>query len=686
MTTPSEQSGLAPLVVPCRGRKLEELLEIEWLRGNRLGAYAASTVVGCHTRRYHGLLIAATTPPVGRVLAVATVMEQVFVNGRTFELAANEFADAFSPNGAAFLDEFRDDVAATFVYSCDGVRLIKRVLLAEDANAVTVRYELSGAPAGATLRFRPFTPLRDYHALCSADGSQRVKLESLDDGVRVRSDLLPDIPLTLRSPYAAFEADPQWWFALHYRQDASRGQGCREDLWSPGLFVWTSGESGVCEITAALGQAPFDLPDEPFSALAKRGERRETLAATMPGDDEPARRLAAASDVFIVRRATSNDEKGKSILAGFPWFADWGRDAFIALPGLLLTTGRFEDAKAVFRTFANVRQEENADGRKGRCKKIPNRFDEYDARPHFNSVDASLWFIVAAERFLASGGDAGFWRGELCGVCEDILAGYRAGGAFGIGVAADGLLLAGDASTQLTWMDAKVGSEPVTPRWGKAVEINALWHSAHAILADRGEGENARRLTAQADEIAEAFRAAFWNSEYGWLNDVVNDQGEDASLRPNQILAVSLPHSPLSEQQQRRVVEVVRDDLLTPMGLRTLSPHDPRYRGRYEGPCENRDRAYHQGTVWAWLIGPFIEAYLKVECGAGGTGRKKHRVAQRARAWLKGLDDHVGGACLGSIGEIFDGDPPHRPRGCFAQAWSVGEVLRAKALIAECET
>lgn len=657
-----------PLVVDVRAGSLDHLLSQEWLLANRLGAYASSTAAGCNARRYHGLLIAATMPPVGRFNTLSTVMEQLTVGAEAFELATNEFAGTFSPRGVACLAEFRNDVAPTFVYRGKDWELVKQILLADAANAVAIRYTWHG-PA-ARLNLWPFVSLRDFHALRKTSEPHQMTFQSLAPGrISVQDRMQNHDALFLDGGPSHFEPKPQWWYRFTYRIDIARGQDGFEDLYSPGHFAGTIADGQPLQLTASLRDpVPVD-----FDATYDRRRRHlEALAKSVAdAGDEAARRLAVASDAFVVQRSFPNAHSSATIVAGYPWFADWGRDTFISLPGLLLATGRFEQAQAVFRTFAGS----IAHGL------IPNRFDDYATSAHYNSIDASLWFVVAADRYLEATGDRDFWRNVLMPACHSILSSYQDGTLFDIRADADGLLIGGSRHTQLTWMDAALGQEVVTPRHGKAVEVNALWHSALRIMADRCRGVDAAmsgHYAHLADLVGPTFAQTFWNAELGWLYDCISDNWPDASLRPNQVLAVSLPHCPLSPAQQQAVVRAVAEKLLTPYGLRTLSPDDSRYRRRYGGSWESRDRAYHQGTVWAWLMGPFIEAYLKAE------GAKPLTVAQ-ARKWLEPFDAHLREAGLGTVSEIFDGDPPHHPNGCIAQAWSVGEVLRAKLLVAAAE-
>ena len=399
----------------------------------------------------------------------------------------------------------------------------------------------------------------------------------------------------------------------------------------------------------------------------RRGRLSEIVASVGPGADETTRRLAEATDGFVVRRSFPKSPSSTTILAGYHWFADWGRDTFIALPGLLLSTKRFAQARETFRTFARY----ISNGM------VPNRFDDYATTAHYNSIDASLWFIIAADRYVEATGDMDFWRETLMPAANSILRGYREGTDFGIHANGDGLLTGGSEKTQLTWMDAALGDEVVTPRQGLAVEINALWYAAHRIMAHRCSSLNKNctaEYTAQAEMIASAFCRVFWNNQAGCLYDCITEHLPDDSIRPNQIFAVSLGYSPLPPQQQAAVVAVVQEKLLTPLGLRTLSPDDPRYRPAYDGSFADRDRAYHQGTAWAWLMGPFIEAYLKVN------NNSSESLAQASK-WLEGFDEHLRQAGVGYISEIFDGDQPHHPRGCIGQAWSVAEILRVKLLV-----
>ena len=653
----------APQVVDCQAAAIDDLLGREWLVSNSLGAYASSSVIGCNTRRYHGLLIAATHPPVGKINALSTVIEQLDVDGHRCQLGTNEFAGAFSPAGWVHLETFTNDVAPRFVFRFGDWTLTKEVLLAEAANAVCLRYTLAGG--AGTLHLRPFATMRDFHHVRPPGHDHHLAYDLTEGGAIIHDIATIRHNLHVTSPEAAFHGDPQWWYAFHYRADAARGHDEPEDAYAPGNFTCDLQDGQTCHLIASLGEPGHVLFD---ATLRRRQDRLANLADSVGAADDTTRRLAVATDTFVPRRDFANAEPSATIIAGFHWFADWGRDTFVALPGLLLNTKRFDIAKQVFKTFAAWIQ----DGL------VPNCFDERADGAGYNSIDASLWFVIAAERYLAATDDQPFWQDTLMPAIASILQAYHDGTRFGIHADGNGLLTGGSPKTQLTWMDAADNDQAITPRYGKAVEINALWYAAHRIMARRCHGVD-DRLAAAHHELAEligpTFLAHFWNPNKNCLYDVITDDGFDAAIRPNQIFAVSLPYSPLPLEQQQAVVDIVRRELLTPYGLRTLSPTHPGYRGQYAGGRHTRDTAYHQGTVWPWLIGPFIEAYLKTHPGPDA--------ATLATQWLEAFDWHLGQAGLGSISEVFDGDAPHRPEGCIGQAWSVAEVLRAKQLIAD---
>jgi len=681
MSRPSSRQALPPpIVVAAAGGNSAQLLDKEWLLANKLGAYASATAAGVNTRRYHGLLVAATVPPAGRIVALSCLLDQFIRPQRpdgetTFDLATFEFKGVFSPDGRANLVEFRNDLAATFCYRCGDSELTKEIILAEAANAVAVRYRLLNGPAGR-LRLRPFVTLRDYHDLLQGPPQRGMALRQSPGSICVRPDppsnedegpCLTDHALHMSvapASRASFHPLPQWWYRFRYRADLARGQDGFEDLYTPGAFEVDLRHKAPVQLTASLDE----LAKVSFSATVAQKRRRlmRLVEAVGPGADQTTRRLAMASDAFVVTHKQPRLKPATTIVAGYHWFVDWGRDAMIASAGLLLETGRFKEAQSVLRLFARAAE----DGM------VPNCFSERGDPPGFNSIDASLWFVVAADRYVAASGDHAAWKKYFSPTVERICQAYHDGTRFDIHTDVDGLLTSGDELTQLTWMDAELdgpaGRRPVTPRHGKAVEANALWHAALTIAARRCPGgDHYRRL---AEAVAEAFERTFWNDQAGCLYDCVRGDWADPSIRPNQITAVAMPQCPLRSDRQRSILDVVRRELLTPMGLRTLAPADGRYRGLYGGSWVSRDQAYHQGTVWPWLLGPFIEAHLRVNDFSP-------QARGQARQWLSGFDAHLAEAGLGYISEVFNGDPPHAPAGCIAQAWSVAEILRAKRLI-----
>ncbi len=645
----------------------EGQIEREWLITNGRGGYASGTVLGMPTRRYHGLLVAAARPPLERWLLLSAVLERVGVSGRHHELANFEFDRTVHPQGYRYLRDFavsnnRPAPWVRFTYEHDGVRLTKQLVLPRGGDEVSIRYRVEGPPGEPlSLDLCPLLAMRDFHALTRAfEGTyaineirEYVTVDAFREGPRLwlsaqRSDD--------GSP-VAFQRGPEFWYGLRYREESARGLDDHEDLFVPGWFCAAGAElielefRAVADFTEALSAMP-----EPRAALPV-----EALPPTEPRTVED--RLKEAADAFVVTRHRDDGTDLTTVLAGYPWFGDWGRDTFIALPGLLLETGRFAEAYQVLEVFASAMQ----DGL------IPNRFSDYGDGRDYNSVDASMWFIHAADAYVQASGDEAAWRKILGPACERIVNAFAAGTQFNIRVEDDGLVTCGDPSTQLTWMDAKCEGVVFTPRHGKPVEINALWYHGLCAMAARMEPydpQGAARYREWAARAKQAFVSTFWNEAGQYLYDVARDGWGDPAVRPNQVFAVSLPHSPLDEARQRAVLGIVETRLLTPYGLRSLCMRHPAYRGRYEGGPFDRDSVYHQGTVWAWLIGPYVAAHLRVH---GFSAPAKARM----REHLQPLIEHLDAAGIGSVSEIFDGDPPHTPRGCIAQAWSVAELLRA---------
>ncbi len=731
-------------------RDAESALRREWLAANGLGGYASGTLATANTRRYHGLLAAALNPPVGRAVLLSKLEETLHVTDaaggiQDYALSANLYPGATYPQGFQWLQSWSAYPAPLWRWSpAPGVVLEKRIWMAHGQNTTYIVYNLLELPPDCTARLSlvPLLAWRDYHSEMAAcdfqplgdwhtparnavsDTAPANALSGTEMGSVLRLALPPiqrvtDTPTTLRlhvvqedagwlnapdnsaastvgasaastvgasiandltagvqrtalsNADVTFAARPDWYRHFQYPREQERGLDYQEDLYTPGTLS-TPFAIGQTLSIAATTEESVDTPDAAWDALLTR--QNALLQKTSP-TDAFAQQLTLAADQFIVQvpggRAT--------IIAGYPWFGDWGRDTMIALPGLCLTTGRFEIAREILLSFSAFVDR----------GMLPNRFPDVGETPEYNTVDATLWYFVAIYRYVEATGDVDLLKQSLWGILEDIIAWHRRGTRYNIHIDADdGLLYAGQAGVQLTWMDAKVGDWVVTPRIGKPVEINALWHCALRIMAHfAGLLNDASQdaYTEQAQGMQTSFRRRFARPDGQGLYDVLdapgNLEGEksrseeeatstadaDVSIRPNQVFALSLPFAVVDADTPlaQTIIDVVQKELLTPNGLRTLSPQDAAYQPRYEGGQMQRDGAYHQGTVWPWLLGPFASAYANVTNDTEG-----------ARAMLAGLEPQLAAFGIGSLAEIYDGSTPQRPNGCYAQAWSVAETLR----------
>ncbi len=636
-------------------RDLDAALDREWLETNGQGGFASSTIAGLNTRRYHGLLVAATKPPVGRMVLLSKLEETLIIDGKSFELSANQYPGVIHPQGYQYQTRFRLDPFPVFTYQVEGVEIEKSVFMVEGENTTVVQYQLKTPHDSVRLELRPLIAFRDYHNTTHENAG-------LDATVSSQPGLASVAPYQgLPRLYLAHDADAaettgSWYRNFEYRVEQERGLDYREDLFNPLVLRFGLSARATAAIVASTER--HDVREAP---RLRKNEiaRRNQVADAAPVKDELVRSLVTAADQFIVARGEQ-----KTVIAGYHWFSDWGRDTMIALPGLTLVTGRFEIARSILLEFSKHVDQ----------GMLPNRFPDAGEQPEYNTVDGTLWFFEAIRAYADYTGDYEFVRKNLYDVLTDIITWHVRGTRYGIRVDDSGLLTSGTAGVQLTWMDAKVGDWVVTPRHGKPVEIQALWHNALCIMEDLAgkfaDADGQRRYSTMATLARWSFNRLFWNESAGCLYDVVNGGPPDASLRPNQILAVSLHHGMLSPERARAVVDVIARELLTPYGLRTLAPGDSRYVGHYGGDQHARDSAYHQGTVWPWLLGPFLSAYVKVN---GGTEEARMQAAK----WLEPFRKHLREAGLGQVSEILDGDLPHRPRGCIAQAWSVAELLRA---------
>ena len=653
-------------------RDIERALGLEWLVTNGLGGYASSTIVGANTRRYHGLLVAAPSSPRERLVLLSKVDEELESDGVPYYLGTNEYTPAtIHPCGFVHLEEFRLEDGLPIWTFCGGDWEVERRLwMAYGQNTTYLSYTLSHAPHPVTLTLRPLVNYRNFHHETKGRVDwDFLRVESDERGCCILRAFEGAIPYALR-------ADPQmehiptgvWYWNFLHRRERERGLDYTEDLYAPGVLRRTL-NPGETILVVASSEAPGAVDmNGPRVLESERARRRQLIAASgLDGERDEIRQLVLAADQFIVQRAPTRvgympyGIAPVTVIAGYPWFGDWGRDTMIALPGLMLATRRYGEAAAVLRTYSRYVDQ----------GMLPNRFPESGETPEYNTADATLWFFVALWSYVEETGDTAL-ADELYALLVDIVEWHVRGTRYGLQVdPADGLLRAGVPGTQLTWMDAKVEDWVVTPRYGKPVEINALWYNALRIVDELGRrlGKRAgrKRCRELAKQVEQSFLPRFWYPSGGYLYDVVDGPaGDDPALRPNQLLALALPFPLAPGPQAGSILRVVGDELVTPYGLRTLAPKDSAYHGRCEGDIWQRDSAYHQGTVWAWLIGPYLTAL-----------RRAFGPQTDVRGKLEPLLQHLQAAGVGTISEILDGDAPHTPRGCFAQAWSVAEVLRA---------
>jgi predicted glycogen debranching enzyme len=656
-------------------------LSREWLVTNGLGGYASSTVLGINTRKYHGLLVAAFNPPVNRWVLLTKLDEELKIGNKSYDLGANEFRDIIYPKGFNFLSKFMVAPLPTFRYAVNGVSLQKTLVMPYMKNATAVIYEASN-PTEEEVSFH-VSPLVNSRHIYKTTDKNKIKWGFIQKCQRKTLTIEPSDSLSsliLSSSKDGSFVEESWWIEkMFFRVDASRSESSIDDNFRPGFFKFSVNpkETKQFYVLAVAGKngaeaqslfSSFGTENADMDLLVREElDRRKALLKRFSEQNvgvelqDWLKWLVQAADSFIVSRASTGK---KSVIAGYSWFDDWGRDALISLPGLTLVTGRFEDAKEILLTF-----ERN-------CNKgvIPNRFsDKAGDIPLYNTVDATLWFFNAILQYLKYTGDFGFVQKNLWNTLKEIIDYHVDGTIFGIHMEEDGLISHGP---QLTWMDATTMDGFVTPRDGKAVEIQALWYNAlktMQLLAKRfNQADTTEMYSSMAGRAKESFLQLFWNPKNEYLADVINKDGADSTLRPNQLIAASLDFPLLDGAKSESVVEAVWKSLWGTYGLRTLPGTDPRYSGKYLGDWGHRDGAYHNGTVWPWLLGPFTTAFLKT---------KRHEESWRKFAVNNFLHPlfsrQLSLAGLGTISEIFDGDEPHVPRGCIAQAWSVAEPLRA---------
>ena len=591
------------------------------------------TVAGVNTRRYHGLLIATLKPPADRYSILSRVEEIVETGDATYALAAVQYPGVVSPAGYTLIQSFSSLPHPTWIYRAGPVTVQKSLRLLDGEQSVMVTYRTN---VKCKFRIRFFLSLRDYHSLASENSNWN--RDFVEQAGSIQFHPYGDLPpLIIYHNAGTFKADGIWFFNHEYLLELERGLDYREDLYSPGVLEYSF------------------VPEEEVYLLATLESEPNRLQTDKPIADP----LAWALDQFRVTRADNKP----TLMAGYPWFTDWSRDTLISLPAFIAAGFDPTETKSILNFLLAERKQGI----------LPNRFSDKGSAPEYNTVDASLWFFIAADSYIQTTGDIEFVRNTLFPAAIDIIDWHLKGTFYGIHVdMSDHLLSGGEPGTQLTWMDAKIGEYVVTPRMGKPVEINALWFNALKIAGNwaeiSGDISASQKLSNEAAAVAESFRNKFWNTSRGCLHDVLTPSGPDASLRPNQLFAISLPYPLLNREKARSIVQVVQETLLTPVGLRTLEPADPQYRPRFDGDMFSRDSAYHQGTVWPWLIGPFIHAYLYA-----------HDESTDAKAFCKGLTDSTLDAmnhyCVGTLREVSDGDTPHHPGGCPAQLWSVAQLI-----------
>ena len=646
----------------------------EWLVTNGLGGYASGTVTGAITRRYHGLLIAALPNPLGRMMMLNGLSERLRLpDRRVLHTGAEELAGA-SPETTLAVSEFRLEAGLpVWRYEVDGFVLEKRLILPYRQNTVHVTYLLLAGKGSLRLGLRPALHFRSHDAQVSERRSVNYTLSVFEDQFEITGPAgLPVLRLIVHGPSTAFTFDRRETSLIPYRTERNRGYEWQGSLWSPGYFRVDLREGDRTTLVASTEKWETIRALSPEGTYRAELDRRKLLldAASPEAQEGPAAELVLAADQFLITpvgrlensRLPVPDGGGRTVIAGYHWFTDWGRDTMISLEGLTLKTGRRNEAAQILLTFANYVR----DGL------IPNMFPEGEREGLYHTADASLWFFHAVHRYVQLTNDRETLRLLLPKLTE-IIEQHMSGTLFGIGMdAEDALLRQGRQGYQLTWMDAKVGDWVVTPRRGKAVEINALWYNALRLmegwLKEEDQETAMLRMKETADRVRESFNLRFWYEQGGYLYDVVDAENgvSDDACRPNQIFTISLDHPVLDEARWQQVMDAVTYRLLTPVGLRSLAPGHPDYKARYYGDLRSRDAAYHQGTVWAWLIGPYVDAWLKLNSGKEA----------EARQFLLGLMAHMNDACIGSVSEVFDAEEPYTPRGCVAQAWSVAELLR----------
>lgn len=647
---------LAIEINPSKPTPYKEGLEgTEWIETNGLGGWSSSSITGCNTRRYHGLLVAATKPPAERMVLVSKMDETIAINEDRFELGTNLYDNGIvHPQGQQYLKSFSKDFFPEWTYEVNGVVLKKTIAMLHGENTVIVLYQVLKSPQSFTLELLPLLSVRGYHSMMHSNDAVHREAEFANRTLKTKLyDGTPDIYINL--PGGDYQSNPNWFYHFNYSIEKYRGLDFTEDLFTPGHLCIHLKEEDIAGIILSTedpaGRNAIEL-------LQKEKARREKLLIGKPAD-AMLQQLILAADQFIVKRG----EDLKTVIAGYHWFTDWGRDTMISLPGLSLSTGRFEDAKKIIAAFANSVS----------MGMLPNRFQDNNEPPEYNNVDGTLWYFIAVYKYLQASGDKDFVINEILPVLKDIIDWHFRGTRYNIHVTEDGLLYSGEEGQQLTWMDARIGTWVVTPRMGKPVEIQALWYNAMKIFAEllrlNDQQADADIVEQSAAHAKISFAEKFWYADGNYLYDNIDENNiPSTEIRPNQLFAISLPFSLIDETAKASaILKVVEENLYTPVGLKSLPKTDVHYVPVYGGDAWHRDSSYHEGTVWSWLLGAYVDALVKVNGAKGKTQAKE--VIEKFRY-------HMSEGCVGSVSEIFDADAPHHPRGCVAQAWGVAEILR----------
>lgn len=638
-------------------QNFDQASECEYLETNGLGGWSSSSIVDAHTRRYHGLFVAAINPPTDRMVLLSKLDETIVTTDQAassvptrYELSCNIYdGDIIHPNGNQYLESFSKEFFPKWNYHANGFELTKTICMIHGENTVVIRYEVEKADTPFTLELLPLMAARGYHELGHASPRIHWDVDFKNGIFHNQPDGSNDVYISI--PGSGYQHTPRWFYNFKYNVEQYRGLDHTEDLFNHGIFSVELKEGDELYIIIST-----DSPEgkDGKELIKQELKRRKKLLKDQPAD-ETLQQLILAADQFIVKR----NEDLKTVIAGYHWFTDWGRDTMISFPGLTLSTGRFEDAKKIIAAFAQSVS----------MGMLPNRFQEKEP-PEYNNVDGTLWYFIAVYKYLQVSGDKEFVLNEILPVLKDIIDWHFKGTRYNIHVDDDSLLYAGEVGQQLTWMDARIGTWVVTPRMGKPVEIQALWYNVLKIFAEllriNKQKKYAGEIEASAAKAKESFDKLFWYEDGKYLYDVIDENGKpDPTLRPNQLFAISLPFALIEGDKAKQILKIVEEKLYTPVGLRTLPAEDVHYVAHYGGDQWHRDSSYHEGTVWSWLLGAYVDAMIK-------TGTEKSKVENV----IENFKYHLNEGCIGQVSEIFDADAPHHPRGCVAQAWGVAELLR----------